>query len=149
LFDLLTPNCNKCGQPMRFDEEEQLWYCFRDNVLFIHDAAAGKASHKRKRNWGRILVAGLLCTIPFSNPSFFLSAYDQSRSVELNCPRCKSHATEVANRTLRWKNKRFDTILEYRCLGCGAVWQGAQKDFSGSTRGWLHTNSRLTLRNHR
>jgi hypothetical protein len=108
---------------MSYDEEEQLWYCFRDNVLFIEDEAAGKASHKRKRNWGRILVAALLCTIPLSNPLFFLSAYDQSRLTELNCPRCKSSATEMANRTLHWKNNRFDIILEYRCLGCGAVWQ--------------------------
>jgi hypothetical protein len=108
---------------MLLDEEEQRWHCFRDNVVFIDSKTAGKPSQKHKRNWGRILVAALICAIPFSNPLFFLSLYEQSRLTELNCPRCSSPATEVADRTLRWKNKRFDTILEYRCRDCGAVWQ--------------------------
>jgi hypothetical protein len=106
---------------MLLDEEEHRWYCFRDNVVLIETAS--KPAQKSKRNWHRMLAAALLCIIPFSNPLFFLSAYDHSRLSELNCPRCKSPATEVASRTLRWKNKRFDTILEYRCLGCGTVWQ--------------------------
>jgi len=122
-FNLLAPNCTKCGQPMSFDQEEKLWYCFRDNLFFLDGKAASKPSNLRKRNWGRMLLAALLCMIPSSNPFFFLSAYDKSRLTELNCPRCKRPATELADKTLRWKNKRFDTILEYRCQGCGAVWQ--------------------------
>jgi hypothetical protein len=84
---------------------------------------SSKPAQKPKRNWRRILAAAFLCAIPFSNPLFFLTAYDQSQLSELQCPRCKRSATELAGRTLRYKNKRFDIILEYRCLSCGAVWQ--------------------------
>ena len=122
-FDLPIPKCDKCGQPMLLDEEEQRWYCFRDKVVLIGNETTIKPGQKRRRNWGRILMAALFCAIPFSNPSFFLSLYDQLRSRKLICPRCKSSANEVANRTLRLKNKRFDTVLEFRCLDCGAVWQ--------------------------
>ena len=126
LSDLLIPNCKKCGQPMSFDEEEQRWYCFTDNLPFINNQLAGKSSRKPKRDWRRILVAALFCAIPCCNPAFFLSAYDRSRLKGSNCPHCERTGTEV-NRTLRLRNNRFDTILEYHCLGCGAEWQRREK----------------------
>ena len=119
---LLIPNCQKCGQPMSFDQEEKRWYCFTDNLPFIKNEQASKSSPKPKPDWGRIL-ATLLCILPSSNPSFFLSAYDRQRLKGLNCSHCKSIDTEVVNRTLRLRNRRFDTIFEYRCLSCGAAWQ--------------------------
>jgi hypothetical protein len=126
LSDMRIPNCAICGRPMFFDEREQRWSCFADNVNLTYDEAAGKFSRKPKRNWRRILAAALLCAIPFTNPYFFMSAYDRRRLRKLNCPNCRSSATEVANRTLRLKNKHFETILECRCRSCGAVWKRSE-----------------------
>jgi hypothetical protein len=109
---------------MLLNEQEKRWYCFKDNVVLIDVQAATKPSQKHKRNWGRTLLTALFCAIPLSNQLAFLFAYNQrARSTELNCPHCKSPAIEEADKTLRWKNKGFDTIFEYRCLGCGTVWQ--------------------------
>jgi hypothetical protein len=122
LSNLPVPSCTICGRPMSFDDKGQVWSCFADNVKLTSDEVAGKPLGKRKRNLGRTLLAVLLCAIPGTNPFFFMSAYDRLLR-KLNCPNCKSSATEVASRTLRWKNRRFDTILEYRCQSCGALWK--------------------------
>ena len=122
LSDLLVPNCQKCGQPMSFEKEEQRWYCFRDNLALTANEQAGRSSQKPKREWGRILVATLSCAIPFSNPLFFLFAYDKLRLRRSKCPHCRSTDREVLSRTLRLRNNRFDILLEYRCPACGTVW---------------------------
>lgn len=117
-----TPNCTICGRPMSFDERKQQWFCSTDDANLTHDQA-DNFPRKPKRNWRRILATALICTLPCTNPYFFISAYDRRHLRKSRCPSCKSSATEVANRTLRLRNKSLETILECRCQTCGAQWK--------------------------
>ena len=123
LFDLLIPNCQKCGHPMSFDEEEKQWYCVTDNLHFSRAKSGSKPSDKVKRDWRRIFVTTLLCAVPFSNPIFLLSVYDRSRSKASNCPDCESNRTEVVDRTLDLKKNELHIVLEYHCRDCGSAWR--------------------------
>jgi hypothetical protein len=41
----------------------------------------------------------------------------------MNCPRCHG-ATELVGRSLRWRNERFDLMLDYHCVQCGTMLNG-------------------------